>query len=49
MAERVKMLHCITGATMLVPAEQVARYVEAGHIVAVKEDGKKADKPKTKK
>lgn len=33
MADRVRMIHSVTGTIMLVPAELVDEYVKAGHKV----------------
>lgn len=42
---RLKMLHSVTGTTMLVPAELVDEYTAAGHKVALPKDIP-ADAPK---
>ena len=50
MKTRVKMLHGVTGTTMLVPAELVDEYTAAGHKVALpKAVSSEAVKPKSKK
>lgn len=49
MVNRVEMINCVTGTTMLVPAQLVEMYVKAGHRLVPPAEAKPAEKPKAKR
>lgn len=48
MVKRVEMINCVTGTTMLVPAQLVEMYVKAGHRMVANEAPAPAKKQEQK-